>query len=88
MFLNEKTRKNYQLGMYSCLELITYNSDKAASERLMSLALHCEQASLMSFASTQDDIYQLFKSNSNYAVSLAEYSFFETRATKNIMSAK
>ena len=42
----------------------------------------------MSFASTQDDIYHLFKYTSKHAIKLAEYSFFETRATKNIMSIK
>lgn len=88
IFQNEKTRKNFQLGMYSCLELIAYNNDKAVSERLMNIALHCNQASLMSFASTQDDIYRLFKSNSKQAIKLAEYSWFETKATKNIMSVK
>lgn len=66
--------------------MIAYSTDASASERLMKIALLCEQTSIICFADTVADVSALFKSRMGMAIKLMDASFFETIATKKIMS--
>ena len=78
--------EGFDLGLFSCLEMLAYNNDKSASKSLMRIALRCAGTSAISFVDSIEDMKQLFSSQKTQSVKLIENSFYKTPATKMIVS--
>lgn len=75
-------RIQQNLGLFSCLEMLAYIEDSGASEALMKIAMSCDDASSICFASSEKDLKQLLTTKLANTTRLLDGSFCSTFGTR------